>query len=185
MATLKDLADSIATKFGIPTNIFSSLIGQESGAGAGSPYSTWNPNAVGANGEQGLGQLLPTTSAELGVLNPFDPMQNLTAAATYLKAQFTKFGSWQQALAAYNGGPNGVNSAQAQQYAATVLGGAGLTGSSAPGIQGVPAGTSLNSMPGGSTPATSSAIGGISIYIAALFVILLLVAFGLWAVVRG
>lgn len=67
--------------------------------------SNFNPRAVSHAGAQGLGQLMPATGRELGVLDPFDPHQNLHASARYLAEQIQAFGSMPLALAAYNAGP--------------------------------------------------------------------------------
>jgi len=70
--------------------------------------SKWNPKAVSSAGAQGLGQLMPGTARELGVSDPFDPVQNLNGAARYFKQQIDRFGDIGLALAAYNWGPSRV-----------------------------------------------------------------------------
>ena len=50
---------------------------------------------------------MPGTAALLRV-DPKIPSQNLEGGARYLKQQFTEFGSWRLALAAYNAGPGAV-----------------------------------------------------------------------------
>ncbi len=67
--------------------------------------SNFNPLAVSQAGAQGLGQLMPTTGRELGVVDPFDPQQNLAASSRYLAEQLRAFKSTPLALAAYNAGP--------------------------------------------------------------------------------
>ncbi len=67
--------------------------------------SNFNPEAVSPVGAQGLGQLMPATALELGVNDPFDPRQNLDAAAAYLSRLIERFKSVRLALAAYNAGP--------------------------------------------------------------------------------
>lgn len=175
--SLQDIANSIATQFGIPTGIFSSLIGKESGGGPGSDSSTWNPNAVGAAGEIGLGQLLPSTASMLGVTNPYDPTQNLTGAATYLSQMFARFGNWQDALAAYNAGPGGYQSAQAQGYASSILAASGPTGTQSAGAN-LPNG-------GAATGATPSKGSSVLLYGGAVLVVIVLVVFGIWGVVKS
>jgi soluble lytic murein transglycosylase-like protein len=44
--------------------------------------------AVSSCGAQGLLQLMPGTAAEMGVLNPFDPSENLRGGIAYLRRQF-------------------------------------------------------------------------------------------------
>ncbi|WP_298967036.1 lytic transglycosylase domain-containing protein [uncultured Roseibium sp.] len=70
--------------------------------------SNFKPDAISLAGAQGLGQLMPATSTELGVSNPFDPEQNLDASARYLTSQMQRFKSAKLALAAYNAGPTRV-----------------------------------------------------------------------------
>jgi len=91
-------ARRIAQEQGVPPDLFLRLVRQESG---------FNPKAVSRSGAIGLAQLMPGTAQGLGV-DPFDPVQNLTGGAKYLKTQFDRFGRWDLALAAYNAGPGAV-----------------------------------------------------------------------------
>lgn len=92
------IARAMASRHGIPEDLFLRLVQQESG---------WNPKAVSHKGATGLAQLMPGTAQKLGVdIN--DPHQNLEGGARYLKMMHQKFGSWRLALAAYNAGPGAV-----------------------------------------------------------------------------
>lgn len=108
-----------ANKFGIPQNIFLSLINTESG---------FNPNAKSDAGAIGFTQLLPGTASDLGI-NPNNPQENLYGGAEYLAKQYQTFGNWTQALEAYNEGPNALKSGtvpnSVSQYADTILTNAG------------------------------------------------------------
>lgn len=74
--------------------------------------SGFDPKAVSPKGAMGLGQLMPKTAAGLGVKNPFDPLENISASIRLIRGHLEKFeGSPQQlalALACYNAGSGAV-----------------------------------------------------------------------------
>jgi soluble lytic murein transglycosylase-like protein len=71
--------------------------------------SAFDPNAVSRVGAQGLMQLMPGLSRDLGVTDPFDPRQNVMAGAKYLRRLLdTHGGNIKLALASYNAGPTNV-----------------------------------------------------------------------------
>lgn len=74
-----------------------------------SKESAFDPRATSIAGAQGLMQLMPQTSAALGVSDPYDPAQNVRAGARYLRSLLDRFGADARlALAAYNAGPGAV-----------------------------------------------------------------------------
>ncbi len=79
--------------------------------------SALDPNALSRSGAAGLWQFMPPTGKELGlrisstVDDRRDPHKSTEAALKYLAKQHKRFGSWELALAAYNGGPGRVNRA--------------------------------------------------------------------------
>lgn len=90
--------------------------------------SAFDPTAVSTAGAQGLMQLMPALSHELGVTDPFDPRQNVIAGTRYLSQLLAAHhGDIPLALASYNAGPgmveryNGVPPfRETQQYIKTI-----------------------------------------------------------------
>lgn len=87
----------------LPTGLLDALVWTE---------SRYDPLAVSKAGAAGLGQLMPGTARELGVINRFDPLENLSGAAKYLRQMLDRFGVVHLALAAYNAGPGAVERAR-------------------------------------------------------------------------
>jgi Rod binding domain-containing protein len=102
-----DLLDKIegaitdaADKFGLNPDLLRAVIKHESGG---------NPQAVSPGGAKGLMQLIDSTAKMLGVINPFDPVENIMGGAKYLSQLIDKFGGdLKKALASYNAGPAAV-----------------------------------------------------------------------------
>ncbi len=79
--------------------------------------SALEPRAVSRSGAVGLWQFMPGTGKDYGLRSSStvdqrrDPHLATQAAFKYLKRLHKRFGSWELALAAYNGGPGRVNRA--------------------------------------------------------------------------
>ncbi len=71
--------------------------------------SWFEPEALSHAGAQGLMQLMPATQTRFGVVNPYDPLDNITAGVAYLAWLLEEFsGDIERAVAAYNAGENAV-----------------------------------------------------------------------------
>jgi len=90
-----DLIESVSLKHGIDPALVHAVVQVE---------SNYQPKAVSGMGARGLMQVLPSTAADFGVRNLFDPQANLEAGVQYLKFLLTRF-NLSQAIAAYNAGP--------------------------------------------------------------------------------
>lgn len=91
-------------EWGIPAGLLKAI---------GKAESNFNPNAVSQAGAQGIMQLMPATGRSLGVTNPFEPEENINAAAKYLRSLLDRYqGDVKLALAAYNAGSGNVEKYQ-------------------------------------------------------------------------
>src|SRR5215207_8200071 len=71
--------------------------------------SAFDPLAVSTAGAQGLMQLMPALSKQLGVSDAFDARENIMAGAQYLSSLLeAQKGNVKLALASYNAGPGNV-----------------------------------------------------------------------------
>jgi soluble lytic murein transglycosylase-like protein len=106
---LSDLIIQEANTQGVDPGIALAVARTESGV------CQWAPDGsvlVSSAGAIGVMQLEPATAAQLGV-DPNDVNQNIRGGVTYLKQLYQKYGSWDQALAAYNWGPGNMDNALA------------------------------------------------------------------------
>ena len=116
--------EQAASANGIPPALLAALVQHESG---------FDPNAVSPAGAEGIAQFMPSTAAGMGV-NPYDPTSAIDGAAQLLGSYTTQFGSYADALAAYNAGPSAVQRyggippyAETQAYVPAILASAGLS----------------------------------------------------------
>jgi hypothetical protein len=114
----RGLARRSARKYGLDPRIFERQIQQESG---------FNPNARSPAGARGIAQIMPGTAKAWGV-NPDDPRAALDAAAKNMAGYVHKYGSYKNALVAYNAGPGRVGGSlpsETQHYIKAILGDSG------------------------------------------------------------
>ncbi len=94
------MVDEIATANGVDTYLARAIIQAE---------SAFNYRARSHVGAIGLMQLMPATAERFGVLDPFDPRQNIMGGCKYLKWLTDYFnGNLTKVIAAYNAGETAV-----------------------------------------------------------------------------
>ena len=97
---VEEIIDTFAQKYDIDADFIKAMIKQESG---------FNSKATSKKGAMGLMQLMPATAKELGVVDAYNPTQNIEGGVKYIKSLLDKFqGDEKLALDAYNAGPNAV-----------------------------------------------------------------------------
>ncbi len=123
--------EQAAASNGIPASLLSALLYHE---------SRFEPAVVSSAGAEGIAQFMPSTAAGMGV-NPLNPTQAINGAAQLLGSYTRQFGSYADALAAYDAGAGAVEQyggvppyAETQAYVPAVLALAGLSGSGGGGV---------------------------------------------------
>ena len=119
--------EQAASTNGIPASLLAALLYHE---------SRFEPNVTSSAGAEGIAQFMPATAAGMGI-DPTNPTQSIEGAAQLLGSYTRQFGSYSDALAAYDAGSSAVERyggippyAETQAYVPAVLSLAGLTGQS-------------------------------------------------------
>jgi murein DD-endopeptidase MepM/ murein hydrolase activator NlpD len=116
MPDYRAAARRAAKRWGLDPSVFERQIGAE---------STFDPSARSNMGAIGIAQIMPATAKGWGV-DPTDPIASLNAAAEHMAEYVKQFGSYKNALVAYNAGPGGVGhplKAETAAYIDKILGG--------------------------------------------------------------
>ena len=94
------VVEEVARTYGLESALLHAVISVE---------SRYRSNAVSRKGAAGLMQLMPVITRQYGVVDPFDPVQNLHGGAKYLSYLMKAFNNdVRLALAAYNAGETAV-----------------------------------------------------------------------------
>lgn len=168
-----DLIGRASQSSGVPASIISGVMQQESGG---------NASRIGAAGEIGLMQVMPSTAAQPGYgvssFNAYTPESNVMGASAYLAGLYNHYGSWDSALSAYNAGS--PTSAKGASYASSVLAKAQGYGYTA-----TPAAPGVTTLPDSTITAAKPSTGqGLTFYLVAILLIVILVAGGIWGLIR-
>jgi cell wall-associated NlpC family hydrolase len=119
--------EQAASSNGIPASLLAALLYHE---------SRFEPNVVSSAGAEGIAQFMPATAAGMGI-DPTNATQSIEGAAKLLGSYTRQFGSYSDALAAYDAGSSAVERyggvppyAETQAYVPAVLSLAGRSGQS-------------------------------------------------------
>lgn len=116
---LEKIVEEKSKLYGVDAKLIKEVIKEE---------SNWNVYATSPKGAMGIMQLMPSTALLMGVSNPYNPEENIDGGIRYMKYLLERFnGNLNLALAAYNAGPNLVESlgripniTETQQYVARI-----------------------------------------------------------------
>jgi soluble lytic murein transglycosylase-like protein len=100
-ARYRQLIDRVSAEQGVPARLVRAVIQVE---------SAYQERAHSPKGAMGLMQLMPSTMRQFGVLNAFNPAENVRAGVAYLRELLNRYSDNEElALAAYNAGPGAVD----------------------------------------------------------------------------
>lgn len=92
--------EEAAQKYNVPVNLLKAI---------GKAESDFDAKAVSSAGAQGVMQLMPETSKEYGITDPFDARSNIMGGAREISEKLQRYnGNLDLALAAYNAGSGNV-----------------------------------------------------------------------------
>lgn len=93
--------EAMGKKYGLKPSLLKAIAEAE---------SQFNYKARSPKGAQGIMQLMPQTAKDMGVKDPFNPVQSIEGGAKYLRSLLDRYnGDTDKALAAYNWGPGNVD----------------------------------------------------------------------------
>jgi len=96
----RDIIHKRAHAYSIDPSLVRALISVE---------SNWNTKAISHRGAIGLMQLMPATAKAMGIIDPFNPTENIEGGIKYLSYLLEKFdGDITLSIAAYNAGPRRI-----------------------------------------------------------------------------
>jgi soluble lytic murein transglycosylase-like protein len=95
---IRALVDRVAARVGLDARLAHAVVRAE---------SNYNPRAISPVGAMGLMQIMPVIARQYGVLDPFNPEQNLEAGMKHLQSLRRRL-DVPRALAAYNAGEAAV-----------------------------------------------------------------------------
>lgn len=98
-ASIERMIGESAVEFRIDPRLIEAIVQNE---------SAFDPGATSGAGARGLMQLMPPTATSLGVIDAYDPAQNVRGGTRYLRGLLDRFHDIELAVAAYNAGPAAV-----------------------------------------------------------------------------
>ena len=99
--SLDDIFEKASKTYGVDEKLLKAMAKTE---------SNFDPNATSYSGAMGIMQLMPETAKELGVMDAYDPEQNIMGGAKYIASLIERYdGNVTYAVAAYNAGSGNVD----------------------------------------------------------------------------